>query len=263
MVSSDGVSISYEVRGNGEPTIVFVHGWTNTREIWREQISQFSKDYRTIAMDLPGTGRSGNNRAAWSMQAFGEDIAAIVQKEKLDQVVLVGFSMGGAVVIEAAKRLPKETIGVVLVDAIQDPENKIPEEMIPVLDSLYMNLVTDLSNEKLLELGFYKRNPAESFARLLEIYPKDASRIGWKESLLAHFNWMNNDCTDALQSLNAPLVSINADLLPTNADAFRRLVPSYEAKVMTDTGHLVFWDDPEGFQKNLEESIRGFMQNNP
>ena len=263
VVSSDGVTISYEVRGKGDPTIIFVHGWTNTREVWNEQIAHFSRKYRTIAMDLPGTGRSGNNRSLWSMQAFADDVTAIVRKEKLDQIVLVGFSMGGPVVVEAASRLPDETIGVVLVEAIPDPYQKIPEEMIPTLDSLYMDLVSNLNNEKLLELGFYKKNPEENFARVMEMYPKDASRTGWRESQLAFWNWINMDCTDALKRLEDPLVSINSDLLPTDVEAFRRLVPIYEAKIMTGNGHLVFWDDPEGFHQNLEASIQGFIQLQP
>lgn len=262
-VSSDGVTIAYEVNGKGEPAIVFVHGWTNTREIWRDQISHFSKKYRTLAMDLPGTGKSGNNRLQWSIKRFGEDVAELVRNEKLEQVVLVGFSLGGPVVIEAANLLQEETIGVVLVNSLEDPDRTIPEAMLPVLDSMYMDLVTDLSNEKLLAMGFYKKNPEASFARLMEIYPDGISYNGWRESLAANFNWINRDCISSLKKLRVPLVSINSDQLPTNVEAFKQYLDSYEAKIMTGMGHLVFWDDPEGFNRHLESSILYFVEQQP
>ena len=57
-LSKDGTPISYEVHGAGDPTLVFVHGWSCDARYWREQVPYFSKKYRVITVDLAGHGHS-------------------------------------------------------------------------------------------------------------------------------------------------------------------------------------------------------------
>src|SRR5512136_2917958 len=52
VASKDGVPISYEVHGQGEPTLVFVHGWSCDARYWRAQLAQFSKNHRVVTLDL-------------------------------------------------------------------------------------------------------------------------------------------------------------------------------------------------------------------
>jgi len=129
-ISSDGISIAYEVRGEGKPALVFVHGWCCDRSYWHEQLPHFAQKYKVVAIDLAGHGESGLDRKKWTMGAFGEDVAAVVNRLSLDQVVLVGHSMGGPVILEAARRMPKRVIGLVGVDTLQDFEGKLTQEQI-------------------------------------------------------------------------------------------------------------------------------------
>ncbi|MCK4699338.1 MAG: alpha/beta hydrolase [Bacteroidales bacterium] len=257
-ISSDGVEISFDKQGKGEPTLVFVHGWTNNRSIWDAQMSHFSEKYRVIAVDLAGHGQSGDNRTTWTMSSFGEDVVAVINQLKLDQVVLVGFSMGGPVIIEAAKKAPEHVAGLVLVDNLQNIEMKIPPEMIGFMDSLMMDLVTNPTNEKLVSLGFYKRNPDASFERVLS-FLKDGPRPSWNGSINEYFKWCNDDCIESLKKIQTPIIAINSDSEPTNVEAFREYVPSFKVKIVPDVGHLIFWDAPEEFNRLLEESIQEFL----
>ena len=59
ILSKDGTPISYEVYGAGEPTLVFVHGWSCDARYWRAQSSHFSKKHRVVILDLAGHGHSG------------------------------------------------------------------------------------------------------------------------------------------------------------------------------------------------------------
>jgi hypothetical protein len=61
VVSRDGNSISYEAYGTGEPTLVFVHGWSCDARYWRAQLSYFSKKHRVVVLDLAGHGHSGSH----------------------------------------------------------------------------------------------------------------------------------------------------------------------------------------------------------
>jgi pimeloyl-ACP methyl ester carboxylesterase len=259
-ISADGVNIMFNNKGKGEPAIIFVHGWSNNKSIWDEQVAHFSEKHKVIAVDLAGFGESGNNRTNWTMSAFGNDVAAIINKLKLKNVVLVGFSMGAPVVLETAKKVPDKIKGVVLVDDLQNIETKYPPEMIHLFDSLLMDLITYPTKEKLVNLGFFKKNPDENFQRVVEMVNKYPSRIGYHESLSEYFNWTNEDCPETLKMVKAPVTAINSDSEPTNVEAFRKYVPSFQAKIITGVGHVLFWEEPDEFNRLLEESIQEFMK---
>ena len=256
-ISSDEVEISFDKQGEGEPTLVFIHGWGNNRSIWDAQVAHFSQKYKVIAVDLPGFGESGNNRQKWTMASFGEDVATVINKLSLDQVVLIGFSMGAPVVIEAAKRVSNQVVGVVLVDYLHDVEMKYPPEVISYMDSVYMDVVTDPTIEKMKP--FFRKNTEASFERVL-LMVNDVPKIGWRESLNDIFRWSNEDCIESLKNIQTRIISINSDQTPTNVEAFMKYVPSYKAKIILDVGHVVFWDAPEEFNRLLEESIQEFIK---
>jgi pimeloyl-ACP methyl ester carboxylesterase len=256
VISSDGVEISYDLQGEGEQALVFIHGWSNNRSIWDEQVSRFSGKYKVLTLDLPGFGQSGNNRQKWTMAAFGEDVATVVNKLELDQVVLIGFSMGGPVVVEAARIMPDHVVGLVLVDELHNVEMKYSPEVIEYMDSVFMDVVTAPTLEK--TKAFVKRNFEVSFERLHAMV-KDNPKIGWRESFKDYFRWLNEDCVESLKKIQAPIISINSDQTPTNVEAFVKYVPSFKVRIIPDVGHVVMWDAPEEFNRLLEDSIQEFL----
>ena len=257
--SVDGVRISFDNKGEGDITLILVHGWSNTRIIWDDQVSHFSEKYKVIAVDLPGFGKSGNNRNEWTTESFGEDIASIIQQLNLEKVVLVGFSMGAPIVIEAANKMQDHVIGVVLVDALQDVEMKIPASMVHYIDSTMMDLINNCTKEKLIEGGFFKKNTDSAFQRVVR-FLEGASHVGWQETLVSMIRWRNESCTNSIKSVKAPIIAINSDQQPTNVEAFRRYVPTFKAKIVQDVGHLIMWDNPKAFNQLLEESIKEFTE---
>jgi len=261
-ISSDGVKISFDQQGKGKPAIIFVHGWSINRSVWDAQMAHFSEKYRVISVDLPGFGESGYNRTNWTMASFGEDVATVIKKLNLKQVVLVGFSMGGPIIIETAKTSPENLIGLVLVDVLQDVEMKYSPKMIADWDSFMTDLGANPTNDKFVAGGIYKKNPESSFKRFLTMLSanKNTSRIGWRESIDDFFRWSNEDCIESLEKVRAPIISINSDMEPTNVEAFRKYVPSYQLKIIPDVAHLVMWDNPEEFNRLLEESIQEFVK---
>ena len=96
--SKDGTPISYEVFGAGEPTLVFVHGWSCDARYWRAQVPYFSKKHRVVVLDLAGHGHSGMSRTKYTMRAFGEDVRAVTESTGSHSVILIGHSMGGSVI---------------------------------------------------------------------------------------------------------------------------------------------------------------------
>jgi len=255
VTSSDGVEIHFDRQGDGSPTLIFIHGWANDRSIWEAQVAHFSEKYTVVNIDLPGFGESGNNRQHFTIRSFGEDVATVIRKLNLEQVVLIGFSMGAPVVIETANRVPELTTGVVLIDSLSDVEAKISQSAISDTENFLMELVANPTNDQLVSGGFYTKNTETSFQRVLAML-QDAPRIGWRESLLDSMKWENEDCIKSISQLQVPIIAINSEYPPTEVETFRRYAPSFQAKIVTDTGHLVMWDAPEEFNRLLEESIQ-------
>jgi pimeloyl-ACP methyl ester carboxylesterase len=128
--STDGLPIQYEVQGSGTPALVFVHGWCCDRHVWDRKVGHFAPHYTVVRLDLAGHGASGRTRTRWTMEAFGQDVAAVVEQLGLEQVVLIGHSMGGAVIVEAARRLPATVIGLVGAETWHDLGHALTPEQI-------------------------------------------------------------------------------------------------------------------------------------
>jgi len=254
--SADGVQISFEKKGKGKPAIIFIHGWTNPRTIWQDQVEYFSNEYTAIAIDLAGSGKSGHDRTHWTIEAFSKDVMAVMDKLELNKAVLVGFSMGARVAVETANQFPNRVIGVVTVDDLKFPNRQIPEEMIATL----VNNVTAMerTNENLVAGGFYKRNHEANFERITAIY-EGLSNVGWKESLEEAIRWNNKKLKISLMNLKVPLRGIFSDKELFEIDSIKAYAPSFKGEIIANTGHLVFWDAPNEFNEVLNKDIQEFV----
>ena len=217
----------------------------------------FSENYEVINIDLPSFGESGNGRAHFSIKGFGKDVATVVEKLGLRQVVLVGFSLGASVAIETATEIPDSVIGVVVVEHLHNIEAMTPVSAFEDTASFYLDVVTNPTNEKLVAGGFYIKNQDASFQRVVAML-QGGPRDGWKESLFDSMRWAQDDCIETLEQLQVPLMAIYAELRPINVEAFQAYVPSFRARTIPDAGHLVMWDAPQEFNRLLEQSIQEF-----
>lgn len=255
-LSSDGVEISFLNQGKGNPAILFVHGWSNDNTIWEYQVAHFSEKYKVVAVDLPGFGASGTNRTEWTMSSYGADISAVIKKLRLKEVVLVGFSMGAPVVVEAAVMNPDVVKGVVIVDDMHNVNMQYTPEIMAYMEGMMMDVVKNPAVEK---LGyFFRTNVEENYQKVLAMIT-DSPMTGWLESLQDLFRWTNEDCKVLLPKVKAPIVAINSNQVPTDVDAFKALVPTFKAKIIPDVGHVVMWDATDEFNRLLEETIQEFL----
>ena len=126
--SKDGTPISYEIYGSGEPTLVFVHGWSCDARYWRAQVPHFSRNHRVVTIDLAGHGHSGASRSRYTMRAFGEDVRAVTEATGSAGVILIGHSMGGSVIAEAARLMPDRVVGLIGIDTLENVEYRLTRE---------------------------------------------------------------------------------------------------------------------------------------
>ena len=128
--AKDGVQIHYETGGSGSPALVFIHGWNCDRSYWSAQLPVFASTHQVVAIDLAGHGDSGANRVEWSMANFGTDVAAVADALQLEDIILVGHSMGGPVALEAARLLKGRVNMVIGADTLGDVSLRYTDEQL-------------------------------------------------------------------------------------------------------------------------------------
>jgi pimeloyl-ACP methyl ester carboxylesterase len=99
-------------------TILFLHGLNGYMPIWNKQIQELRAQYRCIALDLPGFGRSSKSQQyTISIFAYADAVVKFMDALKLQRVTLVGHSMGGQIALNIATRYAKRVSRLVLVSS--------------------------------------------------------------------------------------------------------------------------------------------------
>ena len=254
VLSKDGTSISYEISGTGEPTLLFVHGWSCDARYWRAQVPHFSKKHRVIILDLAGHGHSGTTRRRYTMGAFGEDVRAVAEAAGIRSVILVGHSMGGSVIAEAARLMSNRVIGLIGIDTLENIEYPMTREE---LKKMIAPLEKDFragSRQFVGEMISPRTDP-----QLREWILSDVSAAPPAVALSAMNEMMTQyitgEAAKAFEKIRIPVITVNGDLWPINYEANRRHMFSYDAIVLKKADHFLMMDRPEEFNRALEKAI--------
>lgn len=109
-----GQSLWYEEQGNGTP-VLLLHGWCMTSKVWRFQLDSLASNFRIVAPDLRGFGKSSAITDECNLDACVSDVLALVERLKLSSLVIAGWSMGAEIAVMAAGALKEAVSGLVLV----------------------------------------------------------------------------------------------------------------------------------------------------
>jgi pimeloyl-ACP methyl ester carboxylesterase len=84
---------------------VFVHGFPFDHTLWDEVIAALQEDYFCVSYDVRGFGDSAVESGQYTMERYVDDLEAVIERLKLQDVVVCGFSMGGYIALRAHERL--------------------------------------------------------------------------------------------------------------------------------------------------------------
>jgi len=256
VASLDGTRIAYETRGTGSPALVFVHGWSCNRRYWDGQLDALSSDALVVTLDLAGHGESGATRKAWTIAAFGADVAAVVDALRLDDVILVGHSMGADVVLEAARHLRDRVRGLVWVDehrqlTVFRTEEQVRERLAPfradfpaAAGAFVRSMFPGSADPSLVE------RVVSGIASAPEAIALPALEATW--------NYARN-VPAVLAELGLPSVAINSEDSETDVESMRRC--GVEVIVMPGVGHFPMLEEPRAFNACLLRAVQAFPAN--
>lgn len=254
VLSKDGTPISYEIHGAGEPALIFVHGWSCDARYWRAQTPHFSGKHRVVILDLAGHGHSGMNRTKYTMQSFGEDVRAVTEASGGRKVILIGHSMGGSVIAEAARLMPDRVIGLIGVDTLENVEYPVtPEEMKKMIAPLEEDFQS--GSRQFLEQMIYPQTARELREWIMGDMSSAPPAVALSAMREMMTQFVTGDAAKVFEKVRVPVVSVNGDLWPINFETNRKHMLSYDAIVLKNADHFLMINRSEEFNQALEKAI--------
>ncbi|NVO03862.1 MAG: alpha/beta hydrolase [Bacteroidetes bacterium] len=114
--------INFGVLGKGD-TIVLLHGFTESMNIWNHFSEQLSKTHQVVCIDLPGHGNSDCVNEIHTMELMAECVKAVLNHLNIEKSVMIGHSMGGYVTLSFAEKFPEHLSGMGLFHSSALPDN--------------------------------------------------------------------------------------------------------------------------------------------
>ncbi len=245
------VELTHLEAGAGTP-VVLLHAFPLSSAMWLHQREGLSASCRVVTPDLRGFGGSDLGHDEPSLDAFADDVAALLDRLDLERVVLGGLSMGGYVAMAFLRRHPDRVAGLVLADtkaAADPPQVRANRERIAqavsdgsastvLVDEVLPTLVgpTTVSDRPLV----YGRVRA-----LVQSAPRRA--VAWAQRAMAD----RPDSFDTLRGCPAPALVIvgEEDALapPTAAREMAEALPSATLVRIPAAGHLSAVEAPDAF----------------
>lgn len=254
----DGARVHYVNYGKGDEALVLIHGWSQRIDGWRDQIDEFAKRNRVIAIDLPGHGQStakskeerakgkeqsGKNETLYSMDHFARAIDAVLRDAKVKRAVLMGHSMGTPVARQFYRRYPDKTLAIIIVDGSLRPfgNKAMMDQMIAGFRGpKYLDAVDQMM------AGISGPNlSAEVKGRI-----NSSSHNTPQNVLVGAFEGMADESIWGEDKINLPVLAIMAKspFFPPNIEeSFRALAPKMDFQMWDGVGHFLMMEKPNEF----------------
>lgn len=255
-IENEGVYIPHLECGNGEVTLLFVHGWCIDQSYWSNQIDELCKTYKVVSIDLPGFGNAGKNRDHFTIEAYASDIEAVINQLELTNVILVGHSMGGDIILEAALN-NDQVIALIGIDNFKDVGIPFTAEMQKEVDN-FMTLLKENFHEIAPAYAegslFHESTDSLVANRVMQSFETadSVAAISSLENLLSY----GLKEAGQLSKLKQKLYLINSDATPTNTSGLEATGVDFEVIDIPSTGHYPMIEKSELFNQLLDETVK-------
>lgn len=269
--SSEEVEIFYKDVGRGRP-VILIHGWPLNHEMWEYQLNELPKsNLRVIAYDRRGFGKSSRPWEGYDYDTFASDLKALIDALDLNDVTLVGFSMGGG---EVARYLAKYNtdgrvtraalIGSVTPFLLKTSDNPtgIPQEE---FDSIKEQLEEDRAKflaafgKTFYGVHTFNQPVSDEFLQQNLARCLNAALYATVKSMQA---WSTTDFRNDLTKIKIPLLVIHGkedETVPIDISAEEtvKIVPHAEYVIYDDAPHGLFYTHKNKFSEDLITFVSG------
>lgn len=254
-ISIDGNEIAFTSQGKGNVSLIFIHGWGCNKNYWKNQTKEFSKNYFVVALDLAGHGQSTAKRKSYTMNLFGHDVAAVVNQLKLNKVILVAHSLGGAVALEAKKILKDKVIGIIGVDTYQtldvgETEDRAEQFLSTFKENYKGSVESYLGN-------LFHDNVDTSFSNSII---RDLVKMPKEIGIDIFRNILKYNYELGVKETKPKIIAVNGDKFPINLNKVKKVLPTFDYKIIPNTDHFLMLENPKAFNEQLSLAIQEMLK---
>jgi pimeloyl-ACP methyl ester carboxylesterase len=237
----DGLLIHYVEEGHG-PATVLIHGLGGFAESWRHNIPELARHSRVIALDLPGFGRSGKPRRQYTTAFLARGLDGLFSALGVEQVRLVGHSLGGAVAARYALDHPGRVERLALLGAAVPGFELRPSWIyrtlsLPGVGELLASMITRRLCAKGLERCFAHPDPAEIRFFVDHEFAARRSFEG-RAAYLSLLRMVKDDFTFGAEAYRVALTSLGRHVLVIHGRDDRVIPLSHAQRVAEGLGGL-------------------------
>ncbi len=246
----DGFRVAYEVTGDTEPAVVFVHGWSAARSHWYRQDGAFG-NRRLVLLDLPGHGESDRPESGYGVSFLARAVEAVLDSARIERAILVGHSNGVPIVRHVQRRQPGRIAGLIGVDG--PLRNTLRPDV-----AEWMRKTAASPDFPQLHRRMVQQTPTGGLS------PEDAelvrrgARATPVQVLMGGLELLEDPETFREDPIPVPLLLLHAES-PQWAgdypDFVRRLAPHVEIHVWQGVSHFLYLERPDAFN----EIVRDFV----
>lgn len=266
--NTETVKIYYEEYGKGKP-VVFIHGWPLSGSMWEYQITQLpDQGLRCIAYDRRGFGKSDRPSEGYDYNTLAGDLKALLDKLDLNDVTLVGFSMGGGEIAKYFSLYGGERVSkVVLVSAVvpymlktDDNLNGVAQEE---FDKMTKGMIEDRPgfmesfNKDFFGVSLVSHPVSDAFLNNSLVKCMDANVIA---TLQCAKSFSSTDFRQDVPKINVPTLIIHGDndkTVPIKAtgEESAKLIPGAKFIVYEGAPHGLWYTDKDRLNQDLIDFI--------
>lgn len=249
-----GIKVNYIDEGSGD-IVLFLQGWGTNLEIYKKVINKLKETNRIIALEFPGFGQTPEPPTAWDVNDYTDFTLEFIKKLKLDNIVLMGHSFGGRVIIRLMNK----------------SNRNFNVKKIVLLDSAGIRAKVSRKN-KLKQKWFKICKKAVSTKVGKKLFPGAVDRMKNKSGSADYrkasplmkqvlVKTINEDLTEMLPNINVPTLLIWGDMdtaTPlSDAKIMEEKIPDAGLVILKNTGHYSFLEDFYTFSRVIDSFLGG------
>ena len=210
-----------------------------------------------MTLDLPGFGESGKNRTDWAFEQYADDINEFIKAKKLKNVILIGHSMSGDILLLMDTKYPESVIGIVGIDNLKKPGVKLSDEENKGIESFFAMMDSSFSGtvEVYTKRNLFRPSADTSVVnRVIKDFKSNDPVIAIK--VLRSLLDVSQKERDMMQLLKHTLYLVNSDGDTTHIDSLKKYCKaSAEVVYVHGTGHYPMIEKPAEFNVALEKVL--------
>jgi len=258
-LSQGGLSLRYDRAGAG-PAVLLVHGWTCNRTFWTKQVQALRDGHTVVTVDLRGHGESSRPRTGYGVGSLAADLEHLVRALNVPRIALVGWSLGGMVALELARRLGERASALALVcttpGGLADKKNPnaIPEERIATM-----------RKEMQEDTRSFLRRFAPDVFKDGANNPLCAWSISEMQKTPPHVveacfdSILNFDARPWLKELKVPTTVLHGRhdqlLALAGGEVLKKTIPKAKIEIFENSGHAPHLEEPDAFNEALAKAL--------